>query len=260
MNHEEAFNLLPAYLDNELSVVEAADFERHLHHCAECQQEYKEQLRVSALVKDKAVYFEASPQLLKRLEAALPKARKTSDNVWNLSWLGAWGNKGAIIVSLIAILWSTSLFLAAPSMRDKLTEELIASHIRSLEVDHLSDVVSTDQHTVKPWFNGKLDFSPSVVDLSSAGFPLKGGRLDYINGRPVAVIIYQHGKHSINLYVWPGNNKDSDKQFTSRNGYNLAHWSVADLSYWAVSDLEASKLLSFTETFRNELGKLIHSE
>ncbi|MDD5581373.1 MAG: anti-sigma factor [Methylobacter sp.] len=257
MNHEEALNLVPAYSDNELSVAEAAGFERHLNGCDECQQEYAEQVRMSALVKHNAVYFEASPQLAKRLVAALPKAQssKKTNSIWDWNWIIAWGGKGAVMASLVAIVWSTSLFLATPSFQEKLTGELIASHIRSLQVDHLSDVISTDQHTVKPWFKGMLDFSPPVIDFSSSGFPLEGGRLDYINGRTVAVIIYHHNKHPINLYVWPDSSKDSGLQNTNRNGYNLVHWAVNGMDYWVVSDLEARKLTSFAESLHNQLGK-----
>lgn len=257
MNHEEALNLVSAHSDNELSVAEAAGFERHLNGCVECQQECAEQIRMSALVKHNAVYFEAPPQLAKRLVAALPKAPppKKPNRFWNLDWENSWGSKGAVMASLVAIVWSTSLFLATPSAQQKLTGELIASHIRSLQVDHLSDVISTDQHTVKPWFKGMLDFSPPASDFSSSGFPLEGGRLDYINGRTVAVIIYHHDKHPINLYVWPDSNKDSGLQNTDRNGYNLVHWAVNGMDYWLVSDLEARKLTSFAESLHNELDK-----
>ena len=256
MNHEEALSLLAAYVDKELSLSETVDFEQHFSSCDECQREYNEQVQVSALIKNNAKYFEAAPQFTKRLEASLPadltKAtqQKSPNGFWNFNWLNAWGSSGVVMTSLLAIVWSTSLFFATPSAQDKLTKELISSHVRSLEVDHLSDVISTDQHTVKPWFNGKLDYSPPIIDLASTGFPIEGGRLDYINGKTVAVIIYRHNKHPINLFVWPSASSNSTVHASTRNGYNLAHWETNGMNYWAVSDLDAEKLTDFAKSIQ----------
>lgn len=261
MNHEEALILLPAYVDKELSLSEAANFERHLSSCDECQREYNEQNQISALIKNNAQYFEATPQFTKRLNASLSNDRtkatqqKLSNTYWNFNWTNTWGSRGAIMVSFVALAWSVSLLLMLPSAQDKLTEELISSHIRSLEVDHLSDVISTDQHTVKPWFNGKLDFSPPVIDLAAVGFRLDGGRLDYIEGKTIAVVIYRHNKHPINLYVWPTSNKKSDLQHSTRNGYSIVSWTGGGMNYWAISDLEAGKLFDFAQTLRSETSK-----
>ncbi len=260
MNHEEALILLPAYVDKELSLSEAVNFERHLNSCDECQREYNEQIHVSALIKNNTKYFEATPQFTKRLEADLPADRtkatqqKSPNSFWNLNWVNTWGSGGVITASLLAIVWSTSLFLATPSAQDKLTEELVSSHVRALEVDHLSDVISTDQHTVKPWFNGKLDFSPPVIELASTGFPIEGGRIDYIDGRTIAVIVYRHNKHPINLYIWPSTNKDSDIQRTTRNGYNIVNWTGEGMNYWAISDLDTGKLQEFAKSVRLEVN------
>ena len=259
MNHQQAENLLAAYIDKELSLSDAADFEQHLNSCVECQIEYKEQAHIISLLKSNAAYFEATPQFAKRLAASLQRELPSKDakNSWNFDWLQTWlGNglsKGAIAASFAALILSTSLFLATPSAQQILTEELTASHVRSLQADHLSDVISTDQHTVKPWFNGKLDFSPPVIDLASIGFPIEGGRLDYINGKTVAVIIYRHNKHPINLYVWPGAGSDSSTQTSSDNGYKLAHWAENGMNYWAVSDLETEKLVNFTKTIQAKI-------
>jgi len=117
--------------------------------------------------------------------------------------------------------------------------------------DHMLDVVSTDQHTVKPWFNGKLDFSPPVKDLGAQAFPLIGGRLDYIGGRSVAALIYQHHKHVINLFIWPANEKDSKPAaFVPIQGYNVTHWSEAEMTFWAVSDLNEKELMEFAQDFK----------
>jgi anti-sigma factor RsiW len=258
MNHEQAENLLPAYIDKELSLSESADFEQHLNACAECQNTYKELTNAIGMVKNSAVYFEATPQFAKRLEASLPqelpsKNAKNSWFDWSQAWLGNGVSKSAIVTSCAALILSTSLFLATPSAQQKLVDELTASHVRSLQADHLSDVISTDQHTVKPWFNGKLDFAPPTIDLAKTGFPIEGGRLDYINGKTVAVIVYRHNKHPINLYIWPSTAHDSSARTSIHNGYNLAYWVANGMTHWAVSDLETEKLINFSKAIQTKI-------
>ena len=132
--------------------------------------------------------------------------------------------------------------MTLPSAQQALTEELIASHLRSLQVDHLADVMSADRYTVKPWFNGKLDFSPPIIDLAAQGFPRVGGRLDYVDGRNVAVLIYRRNQHPINLYIWPGTAKDAPPQEQSRQGYHLMRWTVSGMNDSAVSELAINEL------------------
>lgn len=251
MDHKEAIELLPAYLDQELGMSDALAVERHLGSCSECQQEYEEQRGVSAQLKKNASYFKAPADLVQRINIALPPDRSHSTRFkgWNFNWL----NAGAVMVTLLAVVWSGNLYLTLPSAQDRLMEELVSSHVRSLQVDHLSDVASSDQHTVKPWFHGKLDFSPPVTDLASQGFPLVGGRLDYLNDRTVAVLIYRHNQHPINLYIWPSTDRNAAPQVQDRQGYHLIHWVVGGMNYWAVSDLATNELEFFVNNLRSQV-------
>jgi anti-sigma factor RsiW len=262
MDHQEAIELLPAYLDQELDIADAIAMEHHLSACFECQHEYAEQSTVSAQLRRDAPYFKAPGNLAHRVTMSLPRDGFSSiglkafhfdwlragagPRAWNLRWLGV----GAVAASVLALALSWGMYLALPSAQERLTEELISSHVRSLQVEHLSDVASSDKHTVKPWFNGKLDFSPPVVDLASQAFPLAGGRLDYVNGRSVAVLVYRYQKHPINLYVWPSTDRDSPPQETDRQGFHLIGWTLGGMKYWAVSDLATSEMENFVGTLR----------
>jgi anti-sigma factor RsiW len=151
---------------------------------------------------------------------------------------------GAACAAVLAFL------LLTPAMPPGLTDQIVAGHVRALQPGHLQDVASEDRHTVKPWFDGRLDFAPPVKDLAAARFPLTGGRLDYLDGRPVAALIYQRDKHIVNLFVWPGIG-DTPPETAERQGYNIVHWSQAGMNFWAVSDVELSQLKEFATDWRN---------
>jgi anti-sigma factor RsiW len=162
--------------------------------------------------------------------------------------LQLWWREGASFGVGAALAAGIALFVLAPAQQG-LLDDVVASHVRALQPGHLEDVVSTDQHTVKPWFDGRIDFAPPVKDLAAQQFPLLGGRLDYLNDRPVAALVYGSDKHIIDLYVWPGGGQPMPRT-ASRNGYNTVHWSENGMDFWAVSDLEAGKLSDFVRSWR----------
>lgn len=251
MDHQKYMELLPAYLDQELGVSELVAFEQHLSSCVTCQNEFSALSSMSKKLKKHATYFHAPDHLVRSIAMKPPHRHSNISRFsgWNLNWM----NVGAVLVTLLALVWSSALYVALPSTQDKLIEDLVSSHVRSLQVDHLSDVASSDRHTVKPWFNGKLDFSPPVFDLSSNGFPLVGGRLDYLNGRTVAVLVYRHNQHPINVFVWPSANSESVSKAQERQGYHLIRWSADGMEYWAVSDLATDDLEHFVGTLRSQV-------
>jgi anti-sigma factor RsiW len=255
MEHQQVLELLPAYVDQELGVTGTTPIECHLHGCAACQREYAQQSQLSAQLKNPAFYFEAPAGLARRINAALPKDRSAAADAKRWDFNFSWLNAGAALATLLAAVWSAGLYLTLPSAQDRLTDEVVASHVRSLQVDHLSDVISTDRHTVKPWFNGKLNFSPTVIDLAAQGYPLIGGRLDYLDGHPVAALIYRHQQHPINLYVWPNSDSNAAPLSQSQRGYHLAHWSVGGMTYWVVSDVAAPELATFAALLRTQLSQ-----
>jgi anti-sigma factor RsiW len=164
---------------------------------------------------------------------------------WNRTWLAA---TTSMAVACLALL--LAVMLNRPSAERRLTREVVSSHVRSLMANHLLDVVSTDQHTVKPWFNGKLDFSPPVKNLAAQEFPLIGGRLEYLDGHSAAALVFQRHKHVINLFIWPVNGMDSKPVLlTPIQGYNVIRWSEAEMVFWGVSDLNDKELMEFAQDY-----------
>lgn len=246
MDCKQTRQWLPAHVDRQLGLRESVDIERHLHECQACHSEYDEQAMVSAALRQHATRHELPGHLEQRIRAVLPREATPAARPGWRRW--GWGNMGAALATAFAVIWSVGLLIALPTTDDRLADEIVASHVRSLMSNRLTDVVSSDRHTVKPWFNGKLSFSPMVADFAEQGFPLLGGRLDYVNKRPVAALVYQHSKHPINLYVCPTPERsDAPVRTVSRQGYHLVHWTSQSMTYWVVSDLDTRELESLVQ-------------
>jgi anti-sigma factor RsiW len=245
MKCEDAQTLLHAWLDQELDPANAAAFSQHLSQCATCKEKAEEFAALSKAIKTGATRYTPSPELYNRIAGATVGKKALSP----LSAAGPfkWGGFGAVL-SMAACL---ALFLfVRPDEQYVLQQQLLTSHIRSLQEGHLMDVASTDQHTVKPWFNGRLDISPPVVDLVGDGFPLVGGRLDYIDDHAAAVLVYGFNKHIINLFIWHAAETRVDLgNLIAQQGYNMRHWQKGDLQFWAISDVNAAKLAEFEQIY-----------
>jgi len=251
MNCLQTKPLIAAYADGELDPVHALEVERHLHDCPACTRAWQELQSLKKAVGREALCFPAPAELRSRLLAELrtQTRRPSARRFWNVrSWNWLATALSGTAVACLALLLTVSL--NRPSDRDQLVQELVSSHIRSLMANHVMDVVSTDQHTVKPWFDGKLDFAPPVKDLAAQEFPLIGGRLDYLGNRAVAALVFQRHKHLINLFIWPGQETAAPPAAaTPRQGYHLIHWTQAGMTCWAVSDLNEQELLEFARDF-----------
>ena len=247
MNCQNTQDLLNAFADGELDLVNQLQIEEHLKSCADCALAFDNLDALKAATSEDTLYYRASPDLRNRIKASLVANESTRQaSFWRFSWIPALATAAAIVVLLF-------LFLPRGSSSDDLlANEMVSSHVRSMMANHLTDVPSSDQHTVKPWFDGKLDFAPPVVDLAAQGFPLIGGRLDYALNRPVAALVYQRRQHFINLFVFPSaDNIDAGIKMAVRQGYNLIHWSRSGMTFWAVSDLNLSELQEFAQDIQN---------
>ena len=253
MECKQALTLLSAHIDQELGMNDSIELDAHLLTCACCREQHTRLMALRTVVKTQTTYFSAPTHLESQLKRHITSSveKKASRTIWWLNNVWNRQNLSTVLISLVAISWSLTLYLIQPSASERLADEVIASHVRSLMLNHIADVDSSDQHTVKPWFNGKLDFSPTVSDLSADGFSLIGGRLDYLDHRPVAALVYRHRQHLINLYVWPVTNQQQvSEQTQSQRGYHLVHWGEVGMTYWAVSDLDSRELLGMVDKLR----------
>ena len=250
MTCQETGQLIHALKDGELDLVKSIEIEAHLRECRSCAQAQEEILRLRSLMKDASLRFTPAANFEKRLRSAVRREAKEISMPQAPWW--RWSMAGASLVVLVMIFWALVVILNRPPSDVAIAQEVVSSHVRSLMAQHLTDVPSSDQHSVKPWFDGKLDFSPPVKDLDQQGFTLKGGRLDYIEGRPVAAIVYERRQHLINVFVWPTNsNSKSTAQASVRQGYNLIRWTNSGMDWWAISDLNLAELQQFVQLLQD---------
>ncbi len=248
---------LPAYLDEELDVAGSLRVQQHLAECGDCRQEQDQQFALRSALRDPKLYAHPSADFAKRIEGAVRKAAKEEARSQRPSWLEwrlgtfRWVPAAAALVVAAVIGGPLAMNRLRSSHDELIASAVLAGHIRSLQAEHLMDVPSSDRHTVKPWFQGKLDFSPPVPDLSELGWTLLGGRLDYVDGRPVAALIYQRRMHNINVFVWPNPGfADSTIEQEDAQGYQILHWNGAEMTYWVVSDLNNAELLNLARALR----------
>jgi anti-sigma factor RsiW len=242
MTHPDMEAQVDAYLDGELAAIDAVELEAHLTGCASCGRFRDDRLALRTAIAAQMPRFQAPEPLRGRVRAALRKASASRRAGRPGPALAKWLALAASVAVVAVGSWRLAVEHTASEI---LTDEVLASHVRSLMPGHLSDVVSSDQHTVKPWFNGKLDFSPPVHDFSGRGYPLLGGRLDYLHGRPVAALVYGRRQHLINVFLWPAAGPVGGGAPLVRQGYHLLHWTTPEYTYWVASDLGLSELTNF---------------
>jgi anti-sigma factor RsiW len=245
-----------AYFDAEVDAVSASDIERHIEHCEECRALLQDLEQVRTVLRRDSAYVRTPPALRSKIMRALDQekpadapvaaGRERVSPAWRIRpfWAGALGGVGGT-----AIAATFAFMLLVPRLTNPLLDGLVSAHVRSLMPSHLIDVVSTDKHTVKPWFAGHADVSPVVADFEAQGYRLVGGRVDYLEHQRSAVVVYQHGAHVINVFSWAGRERALPADLT-RSGYHLAFWQAGDLEYCAVSDTGWDELLGLVRLLK----------
>ena len=249
MNCDEVEPLLNARVDDEIDAIRRLAVDSHVRTCSSCAADLKELESVRNTIRGEMRYHKAPPDLRNHVRFALRGAEYLDKGARRTDWR-LWG---AVAAGIALVALATTPFLAnARNQGQLVAEEILSAHERAL-MGRIVDVVSSDQHTVKPWFNGKLPFSPPVTDLASDGFPLEGGRLDYAGGRPVAALVYGRRLHRIDVFVWPAADQKAPPAHFERNGYNEISWTKDNFLFTAVSDLNATELAAFGSLLR--IGK-----
>lgn len=249
--------LLHAVLDHELDAAHTLRCEAHVAGCPVCAAELTRLRAMWERLAEGDVAWRAPEALRTRILDALAREERRAmpRSPAMTAWLRSLATRRGSLPAGLALAASlvSAVVLTRPEPATDLTGQLVAGHVRSLLADHLTDVQTSDQHTVKPWFSGKVDFSPPVIDLSDRGFPLVGGRLDYIDGKVVAALVYRRNRHFINLFVWPAD--IHPPRSLGQDGYHILGWRLAGLSYWAVSDLDAVALKDFQDGFADHVSR-----
>jgi anti-sigma factor RsiW len=256
LDHLEAHNLLHAALDGELDTLDMMRFEAHLAECADCTAEYARLKALSAAIRERATRYDA-PAELREIVArslAIPAPSRAPPKTGNTAPFKRWFRPAAGGFAVgAALAASLAVMITTRNVDDTVTDSVVTAHIRGLQPGHLTDVQISDRHQVKPWFDGKIDFAPPVKELSDQGFDLVGGRLDYIQGREAAVIVYRRKLHVIDLFVTRSASPTATSAPAPRSlpsGYNVERWSDAGQDYWAVSDLNRNELGDFVKAWQ----------
>jgi anti-sigma factor RsiW len=245
--------LLPAYVDGELDLVHQLEIEAHLSTCPACAKTVQEMREAQQALREALPRYTMPANLLEKIHAVMPPVTPTTPARRSIVHvLGPYLGVAASLAVMLAVGFLVGL---QHGQVDRLTQEAVASHTRSLMAQHLMDVISTDQHTVKPWFAGKIDFAPPVVDLTPAGFPLAGGRLDLIDHHTAAALVYRHRNHFINLFIWPQDSAALADRQTRASGYQTQSWSRDGLNFLAVSEIPEAELADFVRAYRTATGE-----
>lgn len=250
MKCQECHDFIDPYIDNELDVATAILVKQHLRDCSQCQPLLESRKALRALLNNPQLQFAVPNSLHRKIQSALSTATSSakyqSGRKSFIPWFSVPLALAAAFSVVLGLVFLNQAGMLARSHGNALVEEVVSSHIRSLLASHLLDIPSTDQHTVKPWFDGKLKFSPPVHDFADQGFRLIGGRLDYINGREVAALVYQRRLHVVNLFIWPlQSGRNTAAESFTKDGYNVSHWDRDGFEFWAVSDVNAEDLRAF---------------
>jgi anti-sigma factor RsiW len=237
-------NLLHGFVDGELDLVRHLEIDHHLQECSACSEAVSQRRALRKALGDAALYHRPPLALRERIQSCLRQASKppAALPVLPRRWLGV----AAALAFVALLVWGIVRIRSLPTAEELLAQEVASSHVRSLLLDKLLDVASSDQHSVKPWFQGKLDFAPAVKNLAGEGYPLIGGRLEYLDNRKVAAVVYKRDQHVINLFIWPATTEaDEAPRALTRQGYLLLHWTRAGLTFWVISDLNQEELQEF---------------
>ena len=230
-------DLLQAYLDDELDTAQRVAVEDHIGGCEHCSEIWGRMREQKSAIRAAAPYYAAPPDLRNSVRRALRAEVEAEPPSRRVPWRAL-----AVAASLLLAVSVTWNVIQLGTRNSALADSVVSGHVRSLLASHLVDVPASDQHTVKPWFAGQLDFSPVVKDLGAEGFVLAGGRVDYLDGRRVAALVYRRRLHVINLFTWPAGGSAGGESRVSRDGYNAVHWTSGGMTYWAVSDVSAPEL------------------
>jgi anti-sigma factor RsiW len=243
---------LSGYLDRELDERAAGEVEAHRGQCVICSARLEGQRRLRAAVQAHLTPLRAPERLRSNVRAMLRAQVKRSRP--RQTWLPTWAATAAVLFLGLVGGWRLGIWQVSRGDGSDVIAEVVAGHVRSLQGAHLTDIASSEHHTVKPWFAGKLDFSPPVPDFSAEGFPLIGGRLDYVREKQVAALVYGRQQHVINLFVWPSHDSNAPPAAASRRGYHLVHGAAGGMTYWAISDLNESDLSHFAHLVATDLS------